>query len=85
MKPKSRLLISFTLPNGDIKGWGYDQKFHATPAILEKSIADNFSEIPENTEIRLSYYGHETTVEADNGAELISTCMKWIASTGDYN
>jgi hypothetical protein len=85
MKPKTRLLIRFTLPNGDMKGWGYDYPHYNLLSVLKAAIKDDFAEWPEHSEIHLFYWTHEGIITADNADDLAEKAAYWLSTTGDYN
>lgn len=86
MKPKTRLLIQFTLPNGDKKGWGYDYPLYENIDYLRKCIENDFSvNMPENSEIHLFYYLSNDVIAATTAAELAQKSVDWIIATGEYN
>lgn len=85
MKPKTRLLIRLTLKNGDMKGWGYDYPHYNSLDTLIGAIKNDFSDLPENSEIHLFYYTHDTAITAENADELAEKASEWLVGTGDYN
>lgn len=86
MKPNTRLLIQFRFSDGSMKGWGYDYPYYNKLKNLQTSITRDFAEdFPENDEIHLFYYTHDTVVEANNAEELAEKAVEWLQATGDYN
>lgn len=85
MKPKSRLLIRLTLPNGDMKSWGYDQPYFKTSDQLHEAIVRDFEVMPDHTEINFFYFVHEGTTNATDATSLADAAIAWLQLTGDYN
>lgn len=86
MQPRTRLLIQFTLPNGDIKGWGYDYPHYQKTDYLRSCIAADFADgLPENEGIHISYMTHEEDIIADTPESLAQQCVEWLPTTGDYS
>jgi hypothetical protein len=85
MHPNSRLLIRFTFPNGDQKGWGYDYPHYETSQKLLGAIQNDFEEgLPDHTEIHLFYYNQDEVIEATDALDLAVKATAWLVSTGEY-
>lgn len=85
MKPGTRLLIRFTLPNGDMKGWGYDYPHYKTGQELYQAITSDFSEWPENTDISLFYHQSDKQAQAEDAEQLADIAVNWLSSFGVFN
>lgn len=86
MQPNSRLLIRFTLPNGDMKGWGYDYPYYQKVDYLRQSIKDDFRDgLPDNVQVHLFYLVSDKIVQVTDGDDLADKAIDWLNTTGQYN
>jgi hypothetical protein len=85
MKPNTRLLIRFTFSDGSMKSWGYDYPYFNSALGVKTAITEDFKKLPENTEIHLFYFSHDTTITANTPLELANKAAEWIVATGDFN
>lgn len=82
MKPNTRLLIRFTLPNGDMKGWGYDAPYFKKLAQLQQSIVDDFVDWPDHTAIDLFYHDADQAIVATDNIDLAQQACDWLMANG---
>jgi hypothetical protein len=85
MKPNTRLLIRFTLPDGAMKGWGYDYPHYKTTQELHDAIVKDFVDWPANTEINLFYFEDDVVISATNAEQLAEKSIAWLSDLESYN
>lgn len=85
MKPKTRLLVRLTLPNGDMKGWGYDYPYYKTAEQLHAAIVFDFQELEPNTAIHLLYDTAEDQIDATDANTIADQAIAWLKGLGAYN
>lgn len=85
MKPNTRLLIRFTLPDGAMKSWGYDYPYYTSAEQLHDTIVTDLSDYPDHTAVHLFYDSYEDLITPTDANDVADTSIAWLKTYGVFS